>query len=68
MLYKFADFVNESYLDGGRQPLYHSTHYFINILIVINSKYPNLHSMLIDESTRYQEVEHFQVKIVYVKC
>jgi hypothetical protein len=32
MLYKFADFVNESYLDGGRQPLYHSTHYFINIL------------------------------------
>jgi hypothetical protein len=32
MLHKFADFVNESYLDGGRQPLYHSTRYFINIL------------------------------------
>lgn len=31
-LYRFSDFINESYLKGGRQPLYHSTRYFINIL------------------------------------
>lgn len=29
---KFEDFINESYLSGGRPPLYHSTHYFTNIL------------------------------------
>jgi len=32
-IFKFEDFLlNESYLKGGRPPLYHSTHYFTNIL------------------------------------
>ena len=31
-IYNFSEFVNESYLKGGRQPIYHSTYHFVNIL------------------------------------